>query len=378
MSRATDKTLLEEMLTRHTFTHAVLKQATREILDIIREGLVKDGVVTISKFGSFRLKPVAARRGVNPQTGAALTIAAHQRVIFSPCKALRELIEPNHQPPIPLEPESPASAVTTAAEPTVEGKETPVVAAFATSTSAVVHSVEDQQINEPAVSVVEEVTNSTEQKKIEEESPAQQQESEHDIDLGVFEPEKRTEQRRHALWGVLALLLVMAVIAFLLMRREVPDELSPPPVRVASVSATASSDTTPQKTPPSAEQESDVAEQQHPSPSQEEKAYFSEQHHSVSRGESLWHLAETYYHEPLLWPHIFQANRDSISNPDQIGVGAEILIPTLHGTPDQLSKEDQKSLADGYRLLYDFYKAQSRPDAFYALLMAKQYEQGTM
>lgn len=104
MNRVNDQTLLDDMLRHQELPLPMVKQAAREILDLIREGLMRDGAVSVSNFGSFRLKPVASRVGINPQTRERINIAAHQRVIFTPCKALRELINPNHQAPIPIQP----------------------------------------------------------------------------------------------------------------------------------------------------------------------------------------------------------------------------------------------------------------------------------
>ncbi|QKK11002.1 MAG: HU family DNA-binding protein [Pseudomonadota bacterium] len=60
----------------------LLHQAAKGMLDLIRDGLIRDGAVRLHQFGTFRLKAVAARKGINPRTGAPLVIAAHRRVLL--------------------------------------------------------------------------------------------------------------------------------------------------------------------------------------------------------------------------------------------------------------------------------------------------------
>lgn len=68
MNKAYGQTLLDDMVRHQSLPMPLVKQAAREILTIIREGLIRDGVVNVSNFGTFRLKTVAARKGINPQT----------------------------------------------------------------------------------------------------------------------------------------------------------------------------------------------------------------------------------------------------------------------------------------------------------------------
>lgn len=49
--------------------------------------------------------------------------------------------------------------------------------------------------------------------------------------------------------------------------------------------------------------------------------------HVVQRGNSLWRISRLYYRNPLLWPEIFEANRDKIRDPDLIYPDQRFLIP---------------------------------------------------
>lgn len=49
--------------------------------------------------------------------------------------------------------------------------------------------------------------------------------------------------------------------------------------------------------------------------------------HVVRRGNSLWRISRMYYKNPLLWPEIFEANRDQIRDPDLIYPDQRFVIP---------------------------------------------------
>lgn len=62
------------------------------VLSSIREGLRKDGSVTITGFGTFEVKDRKPRVGRNPQTGEPLPIKAGKRVGFRVGKGLKQEI----------------------------------------------------------------------------------------------------------------------------------------------------------------------------------------------------------------------------------------------------------------------------------------------
>jgi DNA-binding protein HU-alpha len=62
------------------------------ILDQITLALSRDDSVSLVGFGTFDKRHRTARSGKNPQTGAAIEIAASNTVGFKPGKALRDAI----------------------------------------------------------------------------------------------------------------------------------------------------------------------------------------------------------------------------------------------------------------------------------------------
>ena len=59
--------------------------------EVIARELKKQGKITCSSFGTFRVSKRKARDGRNPRTGEQIQIAASQKVKFLPAKALKEM-----------------------------------------------------------------------------------------------------------------------------------------------------------------------------------------------------------------------------------------------------------------------------------------------
>jgi len=63
-----------------------------EVISIIKSTLEQGENLKISGFGSFVVKQKNNRKGRNPQTGEAMTIASRRIVTFKPSTILREAI----------------------------------------------------------------------------------------------------------------------------------------------------------------------------------------------------------------------------------------------------------------------------------------------
>jgi len=85
--------LINEIAAAADLTKAAAERALHGLLEAIETALAADGSVSISGFGSFSVSKRAARTGRNPQSGAAINIAAKKVVKFKPGKNLSAAIE---------------------------------------------------------------------------------------------------------------------------------------------------------------------------------------------------------------------------------------------------------------------------------------------
>jgi integration host factor subunit alpha len=63
-----------------------------DYIELIKEGLAKDGKVMISGFGSYEVNYKEPRRGRNPQTGETMILRERRVVKFKPSALLRKEI----------------------------------------------------------------------------------------------------------------------------------------------------------------------------------------------------------------------------------------------------------------------------------------------
>ncbi len=52
-----------------------------------------------------------------------------------------------------------------------------------------------------------------------------------------------------------------------------------------------------------------------------------QRYHVVAKKETLYALARTYYNDARRWKDIFEANRETIDDPNRIFIGQRLLIP---------------------------------------------------
>jgi nucleoid DNA-binding protein len=68
---------------------AALKATFNAVSDVFKKG----DSLTVLGFGTFKVQELAARKGVNPKTGEALTIPARKVPKFQPSSALKESLK---------------------------------------------------------------------------------------------------------------------------------------------------------------------------------------------------------------------------------------------------------------------------------------------
>lgn len=68
------------------------EKAVEAFLATVQEGLVAGDKISFVGFGSFEVAQRAAKKGINPQSKAQITIAATQVPKFKPGKSLKEAV----------------------------------------------------------------------------------------------------------------------------------------------------------------------------------------------------------------------------------------------------------------------------------------------
>jgi len=79
----------------HTATGLSRKDSAammESVFAIMKESLETGETIKVSGFGNFEIKQKNARRGRNPQTGEAITIAARKVLTFKPSNVLNTAI----------------------------------------------------------------------------------------------------------------------------------------------------------------------------------------------------------------------------------------------------------------------------------------------
>jgi DNA-binding protein HU-beta len=98
-------------------------RAVKAVVDAVVGEIKSGGKVSIFGFGTFTPTSRAARVGRNPQTGAAVNIAASTSVRFAPATALKALLNPAPSAPAPAKKASAKKAAAAAAAPAAPAAE---------------------------------------------------------------------------------------------------------------------------------------------------------------------------------------------------------------------------------------------------------------
>ncbi len=359
------------------------------IVEIIRAGLIRDQHVRLHKFGTFRLRWSKQRRIKHPKTGASITVPPAPRITFTPAKQLREWIEPNRKPVIPLE--EPINMPRN--EPTrLDENPEQIVTADLTVTPPSIHDHEQQQHNlqETVQDIIDEQYSPSDnlsgftssqtgsQTNVQENTQAE---------TNNKEPHKPNKK-----WA-LGLLAAVPLIVFLLqsdftkeppeIQKSLPSEISLEPKKesvpepILNAAVINNKIIRAENTKPGEQQSNTVNKpatiataRSEPTP---KPFYMSPQVHAIQQGENLWNLAEKFYGDALLWPHIYRANTRTLTDPDKIITGKNLIIPGLQESPDVLTHKDRDLIAEGYFLVYESNKAKGSDQAIHFLIGAKEY-----
>jgi len=85
--------LVDAMASAAGISKAAAEKTLTGALDAITDALAKGDKVTLVGFGTFSVSQRSARQGRNPQTGAAINIAARNVAKFKPGSKLAESVK---------------------------------------------------------------------------------------------------------------------------------------------------------------------------------------------------------------------------------------------------------------------------------------------
>ena len=364
--------LTDALARRTTITKKNAEAFVAAFQDIFQEGLLRDKNVKITGLGTFRLQWVEPRRSVNVQTGEAIEIAGHYKVVFVPETSLKERV---NEPFSHLETTSMDGAPVKKVE---VSKEMPLqkLASQAIEIQDILSSINEP---EPVVEIQPEPVVETEPEVVKYEAldvptsvetpsaerrytpVATVEESKPMLNTissnasMVPEPKKR---KLTWLWiTLLALLLggggftvyyfygtmiqtsVMNLVADWQSDKQPKQAIEPAKsVEQVAVAATDSITETPVV-------ETSVFDQP-----REYTEFIADVR--VPDGGRLTLISQKYYGHKDFWVYIYEANKEKIQNPDKVEVGTLVRIPKLN--PELINLDNSESLVYA-RKLHDQY-----------------------
>ena len=87
--------ILQKIKKKNGFPISYLDKIFEHIFDIIKNGLLKDGIFKIAGFGTFKVLFKKQRLGMNPKTKIKYPINERKVVTFSPSKILKKKLNRN-------------------------------------------------------------------------------------------------------------------------------------------------------------------------------------------------------------------------------------------------------------------------------------------
>ena len=323
------------------------------------EALKTDKQVKINGLGIFKLQAVAPRKSVNVATGEAITIEGYNKVAFVPEAGVKELVEKGGVSPQPI-PEGkgedfavvdPIKKLGSQAEEIVD-----ILGELGQSPKE-----EEAPAKEPEVPEVPEVQEepTKEPEPVPEPEPVKEPEPVFYTPQPQSAPEPapvKKEKKHHFLRDTLicvVILLALLLVGYFFLRSQlgnlidsflpgktqteqvtpiapvVPEpeeELIAEPVEVAEEVEAGEEALTEEQILAEFLAVSDEEEEEAVSEDVYDGLITIEPMHEASR---LTWMAKRFYGSKAYWPYIYEANKDHISNPDNIDVGTPIRVPKL-------------------------------------------------
>ncbi|MBC8402546.1 MAG: HU family DNA-binding protein [Candidatus Marinimicrobia bacterium] len=313
MSKITFSELIEQVSGATGLSKQVCHVVLRGLAETIEEGLVRDGQVRLKGLGTFRLRRVAQRKGINPRTGQPIEIREHNKVVFHPQTEIKNKLNKDlSQTPKPI---------IVIREPVQEPVKT-------RSIKELWQTNKIFQYGTSAAALALIILFGS-------------------LWLGGGDSNQKD--------------LTETVVALTDEQEPIKTIVDPEPLQEE-----------PDVAPP--EQVIEIIPDDSPEEIAIEKPHY--QSHMIQSGDNLWTIAEEYYGDPYLWPLIYERNKDVIANPDLLIPGSDVFIPALEGSAAELEKSDIEGLAKGNALAYLVYSQNNTPGAQDFLKVALKLDPG--
>lgn len=289
------------------------------LISIVKDDLKSSGKASITNFGSFKVKNVAEREGINPQTGETILIPSHKKVSFRPYIALKKRVNKpyNHLesqlidsgkvqiknvPRGPFSPKRKSQSATIVLSALIF-----LVISLTVAWYFIENSSEATDSSEALIETTQTPVEDTQSK-----AEITESESESLTDVKTDENESKAE------------------IA------SAQDETDETEAKTETASAT---DET-----------------------------VNSNHYNVQNNEWFWVISKKVYGKSEWWPLIYQENYQQHEDPDDLVVSKGLAIPELKGTIDNPHKNDYQQLAKATQMVSEAYLKFNKPDK------AKEYE----
>lgn len=373
-----DKIKFSELVKSYAEANELTQQKAesliRRVFNLLLEDLENEGKASITNFGSFELKEVTERNGVNPQTREEIVIPAHKKVSFKPYKALESTV---NAPFAHLEAKLIEEEISD--KESDKGEEITVVKA----------ENEKKESDDPFESVTEPVEEKIATETQEEKEIPKEEESKTLPPPPIYKAENSDKGGSGSMWLVVILLLIVVGIGgwYFFLRdsgdenqiadnepvttqQETMPESEPPKVSVEpEVNTEAEEPTTPAEKNTSSNMETPAPTMKKETP-QEMTSYI------IKKDEWMWDISRKVYGKAYLWPLIFEANKNVNNNPNLVEPAKTLIIPALEGSASALTKTDYSNLAKASKMVSEAYaNAGNQERSAEYLRFSKKYEQ---
>lgn len=384
--------LVEDLSDEQFISKTQSQEFINALVDSLLDDIQTSGKATITNFGSFKIVRVAARTGINPKTGEQLVIPEHDRISFTPYKALESAVNRDFEH---LEAKVVGDGTISENAPAKESSPQAINAEIEQAAPETI--AEDTENFDDPFNIDNETDDEDSENELNLDGLDEQ--NEHDIEeadnnLNEDDDEATDTQKTSVpfrapgrpqksktgvspaiILGVFAILIVSVLaIWFLFLRDTEPQTAMSAPSQAPSENTDAiaqeSSDDHAINSDENAPPEEDsrlipmMVDESLAVINQMEVTTVSPQQqpanvtitYVVSSGVWIYEIARQTYGNTRLWPLIFQANYTLDNNPDMILPNITLNIPRLEGTTDAPSGSDYIRLAEAARYVAEAYE----------------------